>query len=87
MTLNGWFQIALMFALVIATARPLGIYMASVFEGRPTLLDPVLRPVERGFYTLAAIDPKREQDWLASTIGLLVFSAAGFVLLCGMFCL
>jgi len=81
MTLNGWFQIALMFALVIATARPLGIYMASVFEGRPTLLDPVLRPVERGFYTLAAIDSKREQDWLAYTIALLVFNAAGFVLL------
>jgi potassium-transporting ATPase potassium-binding subunit len=81
MTLNGWFQIALMFALVIATARPLGIYMASVFEGRPTLLDPVLRPVEKGFYALAGVDTKREQDWLAYTIALLVFNAAGFVLL------
>ena len=81
MTLNGWFQIALMFALVIATARPLGIYMASVFEGRPTLLDPVLRPVEKGFYALAGVDAKREQDWLAYTVALLVFNAAGFVLL------
>ena len=81
MTLNGWFQIALMFALVIATARPLGIYMASVFEGRPTPLDPVLRPVERGFYALAGVDAKREQDWLGYTVALLVFNAAGFVLL------
>jgi K+-transporting ATPase ATPase A chain len=81
MTLNGWFQIALMFALVIATARPLGIYMASVFEGRPTLLGPVLRPVEKGFYALAGVDAKREQDWLAYTLALLVFNAAGFVLL------
>jgi K+-transporting ATPase ATPase A chain len=81
MTLNGWFQIALMFALVIVTARPLGIYMASVFEGRPTLLDPVLRPVEKGFYALAGVDAKREQDWLAYTLALLVFNAAGFVLL------
>jgi len=81
MTLNGWFQIALMFALVIATARPLGIYMASVFEGRPTPLDPVLRPVEKGFYALAGVDAKREQDWLAYTVALLVFNAAGFVLL------
>ena len=81
MTLNGWFQIALMFALVIATARPLGIYMASVFEERPTPLDPVLRPVEKGFYALAGVDAKREQDWLAYTVALLVFNAAGFVLL------
>ena len=70
-----------MFALVIATARPLGIYMASVFEGRPTPLDPVLRPVEKGFYALAGVDAKREQDWLAYTVALLVFNAAGFVLL------
>ena len=53
MTLNGWFQIAFMFALVIATARPLGLYIASVLQGRPTFLDPVLRPVERRLYALA----------------------------------
>ena len=41
MTLNGWFQIAFMLALVIATARPLGLYTASVLQGRPTFLDPV----------------------------------------------
>ncbi|MBX9592630.1 MAG: potassium-transporting ATPase subunit KdpA [Hyphomonadaceae bacterium] len=81
MTLNGWLQIGLMFVLVIATARPLGIYMASVFEGRPTVLDPVLRPVERGLYALAGVDARREQDWLAYTVALLIFNAAGFVLL------
>ena len=81
MTLNGWFQIAVMFALVIATARPLGIYMACVFEGRRTVLDPVLRPLEQRLYALAAIDSKREQGWLAYTTALLIFNAAGFVLL------
>jgi K+-transporting ATPase ATPase A chain len=81
MTLNGWLQIGLMFVLVIATARPLDIYMASVFEGRPTVLDPVLRPVERGLYALAGVDARREQDWLAYTVALLIFNAAGFVLL------
>jgi K+-transporting ATPase ATPase A chain len=81
MTLNGWLQIALMFALVIATARPLGLYMAAVFEGRATVLNRALGPVERQFYALSGIDPKREQDWLAYTIALLAFNAAGFVLL------
>lgn len=81
MTLNGWLQIALMFALVIVTARPLGIYMAAVFEGRTTFFDRVFAPVERRFYALSGIDPKREQDWLTYTIALLAFNAAGFVLL------
>ncbi len=81
MTFNGWLQIALMFALVIATARPLGIYMAAVFEGRSTLLDRALGPVERRLYALSGIDPKREQDWLTYTLALLAFNAAGFVLL------
>lgn len=81
MTWNGWLQIALMFALVIATARPLGIYMAAVFEGRNTLLERALGPLEGRFYALSGIDPKREQDWLTYTIALLAFNAAGFVLL------
>jgi K+-transporting ATPase ATPase A chain len=81
MSLNGWLQIGLMFALVIATARPLGLYMAAVFEGRATALDRALGPVEKQFYALSGIDPKREQDWLSYTIALLAFNAAGFVLL------
>jgi potassium-transporting ATPase potassium-binding subunit len=81
MTLNGWLQIALMLALVVATARPLGLYMASVFEGKPTFLDPVLRPFERGFYSLAGVDAKREQSALSYAAALLMFNLAGFVLL------
>jgi potassium-transporting ATPase potassium-binding subunit len=81
MTLIGWLQIVLALVLVVATARPLGIYMAAVFDGRRTWLDPVLRPVERGFYLLSGIDEKREQGWFAYTIALLAFNAAGFVLL------
>ena len=81
MTLNGWLQIALMLVLVVATARPLGVFMASVLEGRRTFLHPVLRPVERGFYALAGVDETREQSWLGYTLALLVFNAAGFVLL------
>jgi K+-transporting ATPase ATPase A chain len=81
MTFNGWLQIVLMLALVAATARPLGAYMVGVFEGRRNFLAPVLRPVERGFYSAAGVDETREQGWLAYTGALLAFSAAGFVLL------
>jgi K+-transporting ATPase ATPase A chain len=81
MTLNGSLQIAVMLALVIATARPLGLYIASVLQGGPTFLDPVLRPLERRLYALAGVDETREQGWLVYTGALLAFSAAGFVLL------
>ena len=81
MTLNGWLQIALMLVLVVATARPLGVFMASVLEGRRTFLHPALRPIEGRFYSLAGVDETREQTWLQYASALLMFNAAGFVLL------
>jgi K+-transporting ATPase ATPase A chain len=83
MTFNGWLQIGLMLALVVATARPLGIFMTSVFDGRRTFLDRIVRPVETRFYALAGVDEKREQSWLGYLSALLMFNAAGFVLLYG----
>jgi K+-transporting ATPase ATPase A chain len=81
MTLNGWLQIITIFAIAIATARPLGLYMAAVFEGRRTWLEPVLRPVERVFYGLAGVDEAREQSAFGYAVALLAFNAAGFILL------
>ncbi len=81
MTLNGWIQVILMLALVSVTARPLGLFMVGAMEGRRSWLSPALSPVERGLYSLAGIDAKREQTWLAYTISLLMFSVVGFVTL------
>jgi K+-transporting ATPase ATPase A chain len=81
MTLNGWLQIALMLVLVVATARPLGVFMASVLEGRRTFLHPALRPIEGRFYALSGVDETREQTWYQYVAALLMFNAAGFVLL------
>jgi K+-transporting ATPase ATPase A chain len=78
MTLNGWLQIAIVFLAVLATVKPLGIFMAQVFSGERSFLSPTLGPVERGFYRLAGVDPAREQGWLAYTLAMLAFSAAGF---------
>ncbi|MBP0582257.1 potassium-transporting ATPase subunit KdpA [Labrys sp. LIt4] len=78
MSLNGWLQIILLFALVLAAVKPLGAYMARVFSGERTFLSPILTPVEKGFYKLSGIDPVREQGWLAYTLAMLFFSMAGF---------
>ncbi len=79
MTFNGWLQIALLCLLVFATIKPLGSFMAQVFSGERNFFSPVLAPVERGFYWLSGVDPKREQGWLAYTLAMLIFSGAGIV--------
>lgn len=81
MTLNGWLQIALVFALALLAARPLGIYLAKVLSGERTFLSPVLEPIENGLYQIAGVAPQKEQSWFAYTIAMLVFSLAGFLLL------
>jgi K+-transporting ATPase ATPase A chain len=81
MTFNGFVQILVLLTLVLATARPLGLYMAAIYDGRPTPLDPVVRPFEHRLYRLAGVDATREQGWFAYLLALLAFNAAGFVLL------
>lgn len=81
MTLNGWLQIAIYFAVLTALVVPLGRYMACVFEGERTFLSPVLRPVETALYRIAGVDETRGQHWLTYTIAMLLFNAAGFALL------
>ena len=81
MTLNGWIQIAIYFAVLTALVVPLGRYMARVFEGERTFLTPVLGPVERGLYRISGIDETREQHWITYTVAMLLFNAAGFALL------
>ncbi len=80
MTLNGWLQIALFIAAVLLLAKPMGTYMAAVFERRRTFLDPVLGPCERLLYRVTGVDPAEEMRWTQYAVAMLVFSAATFVL-------
>ncbi len=79
MTLVGWSQIAIVLALVLATAIPLSGLIASIYAGKDNFLSPVLRPVERGFYRLAGVDETREQSWFIYAMAMIAFSIAGFV--------
>ena len=80
MTVNGWMQIAIYFVVLTALVVPLGRFMARVFEGERTFLSPVFRPVEVGLYRLAGVDETREQHWITYTVAMLLFNAAGFLL-------
>jgi potassium-transporting ATPase potassium-binding subunit len=74
MTANGWFQIFFFFALVLVCARPLGLYMACVFERERTFADRVFRPVERLIYRMTGIDETHEMRWTEYAVVMLIFS-------------
>ena len=76
MTLTGLIEIALTLSLVMAAARPMGAYLADVFENRRTFLTPLLLPVERAFYRVAGIDAKVEQEWWEYAISMVLFGGA-----------
>ncbi|MDO6966081.1 potassium-transporting ATPase subunit KdpA [Rhizobium alvei] len=82
MTLTGWLQISLVLLVVLAIAKPLGIYMARIFSSEPAPFR-ALAPVENGLYRLAGVHAGKEQGWLGYTLAMLAFNAAGFVLLYG----
>ena len=79
MTLNGLFQIGLYLIVLAALAKPLGLYMARVYEGQSTWLDRVLGPVERFLYRLFGIRADQEMDWKTYTFAVLLFSVIGSV--------
>ena len=81
MTINGWLQILFFFALVLAVTKPLGIFMARVFNRERTFMDPVLRPIERLLYRVTAVDENREMGWIEYAVSMLLFSVVSMLLL------
>ena len=81
MDVRGWSEILFTIAVTVALAWPLGIYMARVWKGERTWLDPVLRPVEGIFYKAFGVDRDKSQNWFAYTLSMLAFSIASFVVL------
>ncbi len=81
MTLNGCLQLLLYLAVLIALAKPLGWYMARVYDGQPVGIDRVLGPLERLLYRLFGTRADAEMDWKAYTVAMLLFNLAGFLVL------
>ena len=81
---NAALQIGLFTALVTAISVPLGLYMARVFAGEPTILDPALRPLERVIYRVCGVHPEAEQNWVEYAVSMLLFSMAGMLVLYGL---
>ena len=81
MTPNGVFQIVLYFAILLLLIKPLGVYMARVFAGEWTPLDPVLRPLERAIHRICGVNAESEQHWTTYTVAMLLFNFVGLLLL------
>ena len=81
MTFNGWFQILLFIALIVAIAKPVGIFMTHLFNGERTFMHPVIRPVERVIYRLTGVDEDREMRWTEYAAAMLLFSLVSLLLL------
>jgi potassium-transporting ATPase potassium-binding subunit len=81
MTANGWFQIGLYLLVVAAITKPLGVYMARVFSGEKTFMDPVMRPVERLLYRLTGVDETHEMRWTEYAVSMLLLSVFSMIVL------
>jgi K+-transporting ATPase ATPase A chain len=81
MTINGWLQILFFFVIILLVTKPLGIFMAHVFNREKTFLDPVLRPLERLIYKLTGVNEEREMRWTEYAATMLLFSAVSMLVL------
>jgi K+-transporting ATPase ATPase A chain len=77
-------EIVVFLGLIVVLTPILGGYMKKVFAGEPTFLDPVLKPVERGFYRLCGVDAQKDQGWIEWTVTMLVVNAVSLVILYAM---
>ncbi len=81
MSLPNLIQYAVFLLVIFALVKPLGGYMARVFDGGKTILDPLLRPVERIIYKLGGVDSTAQMNWKQYSLSFLWFSLAGTVIL------
>lgn len=70
MNMYSLLQIVLFMVVLLGLAKPLGSYMAKVYQGEHTFLDRVLGPIERFIYRMSGIDPKEEMNWKVYAIAM-----------------
>jgi K+-transporting ATPase ATPase A chain len=79
MTSNALLQIGLYLAVLLLLVKPLGSYMARVYEGEPVLIGKLLGPLERFLYRAAGVKPETEMTWKAYAVAMLLFNTAGIL--------
>ncbi len=79
MNMYSLLQIVLFMVVLLGLAKPLGSYMAKVYQGEHTFLDRVLGPIERFIYRMSGIDPKEEMNWKVYAIAMLTFNVLGLL--------
>jgi K+-transporting ATPase ATPase A chain len=79
MNLYSWLQIIFYIVVLLFLAKPLGSFMAKVYQGERTFLDPLLRPVEKFIYRLAGVKAADEMGWKTYAIAMLMFNVIGLL--------
>ena len=79
MTENSILQIVFFLLILLVCVKPLGLYMARVYEGKPCGLNKLLGPVERLFYRVCGVNPQSEMTWKSYAVALLIFNLVGFL--------
>jgi K+-transporting ATPase ATPase A chain len=81
MTANGWLQIVVFLGVILAITKPIGLFLARVFNRERTFLDPVLRPIERLLYRITLVDEQHEMRWTEYAVAMLLFSGVSMLAL------
>jgi potassium-transporting ATPase potassium-binding subunit len=76
-----WVSFLIYIALLLVLVKPLGSYMARVFQGEHTFLNPLLAPIEKIIYRIGGINPLEEMGWKTYTISLILLNLIGFLFL------
>ncbi|MFZ3322787.1 MAG: potassium-transporting ATPase subunit KdpA [Usitatibacter sp.] len=79
MSANGYLQLVFYIVVLAALAKPLGAYMARIYEDKPAGLNRIGAPVERLLYRASGVDPAREMHWTQYAIAMLLFNLLGFL--------
>jgi K+-transporting ATPase ATPase A chain len=79
MNIFSWLQLIFYMVVLIALAKPIGAFMARVYQGEHTFLDPVMRPLEKLIYRLCGVHPDEEMNWKVYAIAMMLFNVLGLL--------
>ena len=79
MSMYSWLQLIIYLVILIALAKPLGLFMTRVYQGERTFLDPVIKPAEKLIYRLSGVNPEAEMNWKVYALTMLLFNGLGLL--------